>query len=320
MKFEFNMAQVSVIIPLYNGSQTISSAIQSVRDQTFKDLELLLVDDASTDGSLKEVEHHLTDQRVRLFRNTRNLGIPATKNKALRMAKGPYIAFLDQDDIWLPNKIETQLSILEQQDKIGLIASAVYFINKHGQVIGKKVLDIQEAQPPLQVKRLLLGNFITNSSAMVRRSCIDKIGYFNENLRGSDDYDMWVRIAEYYGIYYLKRILIKKRIHSSNFSEKNIHSMMIDKLTTIYSTIKRNPYLADELRNFSGNVYRSTAIKYAVSGQNVKAKKHFLLAFKSGNRSFVTLAGYILSFLSPWILSKITYLGQFTKRRFGFNL
>jgi glycosyltransferase involved in cell wall biosynthesis len=313
------MARVSVIIPMYNGSQYISSAVQSARNQTFEDLEILLVDDASTDGTLTEVEPHLTDRRLKLIRNSRNLGIPATKNKALGLATGEYIAFLDQDDIWLPNKIEAQLSILTQQANIGLMASAVYFINERGDLIGKKILDVEETQPPLGIRRLLRGNFITNSSAMIRRSCVDKVGYFNENLRGSDDYDMWVRIAEHYGIYYLKKVLIKKRLHNSNFSEQNINMMLQGKLTIINSTIKRNPVLAGELRNFSGHVYRSVAIKYAVRGQNVEARKYFFHALKSGNRSFITLAACLLSFLSPGIFAKVTYLGQSAKRRFGFN-
>ncbi|MFQ5865392.1 MAG: glycosyltransferase family 2 protein [bacterium] len=313
------MPRVSVIIPMHNGSQFVSTAIQSVRNQTLKDLEILLVDDASTDETLKEVEPHLIDPRVRLFRNGCNLGIPTTKNKGLSRASGQYIAFLDQDDIWLPNKLAMQLRYLEDNSKIGLICSGVYFVDQHGWVIGKKVLDIKVSQPPSQVKRLLLGNFITNSSAMVRKSCLDKTGYFNESLRGADDYDLWIRIAENYPIYYLKKILIKKRLHSASFSERHIQAMQEDKLTTIYSAIKRNPHFVGELQNFIANVHRSSAIKYAVCGQSRQAKTHFSLALKSGNRSFLTLGGYFLSFLSPMILSKTVYLGQSMKRRFGFN-
>lgn len=313
------MARVSVIIPIYNGNQFVSTAIQSVRNQTIRDLEILLVDDASTDGTLIELEAHLMDHRVRFFRNSRNLGIPATKNKAIRLANGQYIAFLDQDDIWLPNKLEIQLPYLELNDDLGLICSGVYFINKHGCLIGKKVLGVTESQPPSQVKRLLLGNFITNSSAMVRKSCLEKIGYFNEKLRGADDYDLWIRIAENYRIHYLKKILIKKRLHSASFSESHIQTMMEDKLTTIYSAINRNPYLANELRNFIANVYRSSAMKYAVMGHKKQAKTLFSLALKSGNRSIPTLFGYFLSSLSPLFLSKSIYLGQSMKRKFGLN-
>lgn len=313
------MPQVSVIIPMYNGVPYVSAAIQSARNQTLKDIEIILIDDASTDGTLKEIEPHLMDQRVSLLRNSRNLGIPATKNKALKICNGQYIAFLDQDDVWLPDKLQVQLNILENDENIGLIASAVYFINEHNNLIGKKILDIKESQPPLLVKRLLLGNFITNSSAVIRRYCIDKIGCFNENLRGSDDYDLWTRIAKYYKIHYLKNVLIKKRLHNSNFSEINIQTMMEDKLKVIYSTIKNDPSLADETKIYIGNVHRATAIKYALNGQILQAKNHFALALKSGNRSFITFAGYLLSLLSPLVLSKITYLGQSVKRRLGFQ-
>ncbi|MFQ6113123.1 MAG: glycosyltransferase [bacterium] len=313
------MPRVSVIMPLYNGSRFVSAAIQSVRGQSFKDLEILLVDDASTDGTLKKVESHLIDRRVRLFRNSHNLGIPTTKNKALKKANGQYVAFLDQDDMWLPNKLEMQLRYLEDNDKVGLICSGVCFIDQHGSVIGKKILDIKASKLAFPVRRLLLGNFVANSTAVVRRSCFERTGYFNEKLRGADDYDLWIRISESYQIYYLKRILIKKRLHSTSFSERHIEAMKEDKLSTIYSAIKRNPNLAGELRHFVSNVYRSSAIKYAVCGHCRQARIHFSHALKSGNRSFAVLGAYFLSFLSPMILSKTIYLGQSVKRRFGFD-
>jgi glycosyltransferase involved in cell wall biosynthesis len=311
------MAQVSVIIPTYNGASYVASAIQSALNQTFEDLEILIVDDASTDRTLNEIEPFLTDKRVKLLCNTSNLGIPATKNKAVKMARGQFIAFLDQDDVWLPNKLEVQINHLKQDDNIGVIASAIYFIDESGNLIGKKILNIENAQPLTQVKRLLLGNFITNSSAVVRRSCFDKVGYFNENLRGSDDYDLWVRIAKYFKIHYLNQILIKKRLHKLNFSELNIQTMMEGKLQVINSAIQNNPSLADKLNIYIANVHRSAAIKYALNGQISQAKNHFAQALKSGNRSFITFAGYFLSLVSPLVLAKITYLGQSLKRRHG---
>ncbi|MFQ5825386.1 MAG: hypothetical protein ACE5JB_15195, partial [bacterium] len=191
--------------------------------------------------------------------------------------------------------------------------------NESGNLIGKKLLNIENTQPLTQVKRLLLGNFITNSSAVVRRSCFDKVGYFNENLRGSDDYDLWVRIAKYFEIHYLNQILIKKRLHKLNFSELNIQTMMEGKLQVINSAIRDSPALADKLNIYIANIHRSAAIKYALNGQISQAKKNFAQALKSGNRSFITFAGYFLSLLSPLMLSKITYLGQSLKRRYGFT-
>lgn len=211
---------VSVIIPSYNYSEYIGEAIKSVLTQTFHDLELIVVDNFSTDQTQK-VLSHFQDSRMRVieFKNSGIIG--ASRNLGLMESSGKFIAFLDADDRWACNKLDIALS--EVQKGIEFVYHSMYFIDETGKKlptyhIGRKL------KSPIHMDLILNGSPIINSSVLVNSSALKEIGGFSEdpNLVGFEDFDAWVRLAQT-GIKFgfVKAFLGDYRVHSRNHTLKD---------------------------------------------------------------------------------------------------
>ena len=182
---------VSVIIPAYNEAATIGAAIDSVIAQHFTDFELLVIDDGSTDRTAEIAREH-ADHRTAIH-SFANQGLAASRNRGIRKARGRYIAFLDADDLWLPDKLARQHRILSEQQDAALVYSWTDCISEQGEFLrhGSHVCCAGHVYD-----RLLSRNFLDNgSSAMVRARIFDDIGLFNEDYPAGEDWDMWLRIA-----------------------------------------------------------------------------------------------------------------------------
>jgi glycosyltransferase involved in cell wall biosynthesis len=183
---------VSVVVATYNRSGMVGTAIRSVLAQTHRDTEVIVVDDCSPDDTAATVAA-IDDPRVRYVRHDRNRGLPAGRNTGIRAATGEFVAFLDDDDAWLPTKLERQLAL---QAPAVLCAALV-----DGTVV--KSYD----KPTVTLARLRRGNTFDPSSLMVRRELIASLG-FDENLRLGEDWDAFIRIAEHAPIAYLPEPLL----------------------------------------------------------------------------------------------------------------
>jgi len=226
---------VSVIIPTFNRSDIIEETLQSILRQTYTNLEIIVVSDGSTDKTI-DVVTNIKDERLHFVDNKENSGRPAVvRNIGMKQAKGKYIAFCDDDDLWEKNKLEKQIPFLEATPTLLAVSSNTrYFPNIK-----------QNAFFLLKNKKLSyewqLNNFnsIATSSVVMRRSVMDKIGFFDEDiaLRAAEDYDYWLRILNYQdqSILVMKDILINYRKHDSNISnpEQNFEKML-QKLILIY--------------------------------------------------------------------------------------
>lgn len=182
---------VSVIVPVLNGASYIPKAIESVLAQSFEDFELIIVDDGSTDGTAAVVRAY-DDTRIRYFYQ-QNRGLSAARNSGIRIARGGWLAFLDCDDYWHPGKLSAQLDAARRVPDAGLIYCAATSTTMDGEVICEIPALIEGAVLP----ELLRGNRVAGSasSAMVRREVFDRVGIFDEELRCSEDWDMWLRVA-----------------------------------------------------------------------------------------------------------------------------
>jgi len=210
-----NKPLVSIIIPTYNRADLLSRAIQSVINQTYKDWELLIIDDGSTDNTKEIVEEFVKkDPRIKYFYQE-NKGQGAARNLGIRESKGEYIAFLDSDDEFLENKIEKSVKIFNEDKNIGMIYSNAIIIGNY--LDNKKSLEISKLYYGNIYKKLLLNNFITTSTVVVKKEVFLNCGFFNKSslLRNFEDYDMWLRIAKKYKIGYISEVLVKY-----NFSPK----------------------------------------------------------------------------------------------------
>lgn len=223
-----NKGLVSIITPVYNGQDFLDRSIKSVLAQTYENWELLLIDDGSSDNSVQIIKYYLEDNRIKLLRNESNSGIPTTRNKGIENSTGEFIALLDQDDEWLPHKLEKQVNrFLEIDDSFGLIYSNVEVRTDQGILADQK----KEIEPEVSIQSnlelMLSRNLITSPTAMVKRKALEEVGLFDESIRwGGDDYDLWIRIAHKYKFDYIDEVLCIRHEHQQNYSADKKRMML----------------------------------------------------------------------------------------------
>lgn len=243
---------VSVIIPAYNHELYIEEALQSVINQTYKNIELIVINDGSTDGTAEIIEKFIKinqDKNIR-FVNKQNEGVCKTMNMGLAMSMGDYIALLASDDKWIENKIELQIAFMENNKNIGLVCSDAY-LTKFNMDTNLKYSDYKVGMDQY-FKRgiqncnmhevLLARPFIASITVMLRRKTFNEVGFFDEKLRGEDT-DMWLRVARKYPIGYINQPLVYYRMHGTNVS--NNMSLIIRGLFEIY----KKHFSEEPLRN-----------------------------------------------------------------------
>lgn len=224
---------VSVIVPLFNGDRYIEDCLKSVLAQTYTDYEVLVVDDGSTDDGPRRVQA-LADaypERIRLFRhlNYSNQGIAATRNLGIRNARGAFVAFLDQDDLWLPDKLAQQIKYFEQNPEIGLVYGRISFVDLTGKplkVDGYASAGKGTTGTPRRIFRSLVKeNYIPSITVIVRSKCLCDIGLFDEGVRYDfEDWLVWSKLAYFYKFFFLPQVLAKRRVHGANYSVERFKS------------------------------------------------------------------------------------------------
>jgi len=209
---------VSVIIPTYNRAHLVGRAIRSVLNQTYQDFEIIVVDDCSTDNT-EEIVKGFNDHRIRYMRHDRNRGGSAARNTGIKASQGKYIAFLDSDDEWLPEKLEKQIEkAVCFGEEVGLIYAGEKVIEAEtGHCIAEKVPSLEGDVYSL----LLEGDFIGScSSVFVSKKAIESIGGFDEQLVSRQDWDCWLRVAKNYKIACVKAIMVLRYVGQSQISGK----------------------------------------------------------------------------------------------------
>lgn len=185
---------VSVIIPTYNSERTISKTVASALRQTLQQIEVIIVDDGSTDATLQMLEG-IADPRLKVLAYPRAAacGPAPGRNRGLREARGKYVAFLDHDDLWIVEKLSAQLKALEQTPSAAVAYSWITFIDEQGAPLGSGEHIVRNGRV---LGALLRGNFLwTASNPLIRRKVFDITGGFDETIGPADDWDMWLRLA-----------------------------------------------------------------------------------------------------------------------------
>ena len=216
--------QVSVIMPAFNAEKTIGASVESVLGQTFENWELLVINDGSTDRTI-DIMAQFNDKRIRLI-TQENQGVAAARNTGLRQASGEYVAFLDADDLWLPTKLEKQVALFNRSGiQLGLVYTKHRgFIENLAQSFSMDV-DASIGYDNLY-HRLLIMDYVPTLTVMIRASLIAEIGYFREDLRGTEDWDYWIRIAKYYALERVNEELALYRISPNSLSRnKDKHAI-----------------------------------------------------------------------------------------------
>jgi glycosyltransferase involved in cell wall biosynthesis len=205
------MPTVSVVIPTHNRDRFLKAAIQSVLNQTFQDFELIVVDDASTDRTV-EVVQSVADTRITYIRHETNKGGAAARNNGIRNACGQYIAFLDDDDEWMKDKLRRQVKLLDHSPReVGVIYTGYEVIERDTGRILRVSLPTKRGN---LCKELLGSNCLgSTSSILMKRDCVTTAGLFDEALPSFQDYDLWIRISREYHFDYIAAPLFKYHIH-----------------------------------------------------------------------------------------------------------
>ena len=192
INLETDTPLVSIIMAAYNAADFIAEAIESVLNQTYKNIELIIVNDGSKDGTEQIVKNYLPSNKVK-YLSQENAGQTVAKNNGIKNASGNIIGFCDADDYWHAEKLEKQLSILFSDEKIGVVYSDIQAINQHGEKI--KLTEKLNGKQGNLLDDLLFDNFIPFGSAIFRIECINEHGGFNESYRMGIDWDLWLRFS-----------------------------------------------------------------------------------------------------------------------------
>jgi len=189
-----NMPLISVVIPVYNGEKTIAETIESVLNQSFSDFELIVINDGSQDSTL-DILASIQDPRIKIF-SYPNAGLSASRNRGISQASGEFIAFLDADDLWTPDKLEAQLTALQENPNAAVAYSWTDFIDETSQFLADG--SHRTANGDVYADLLLFNVLENGSNPLIRMQALINIGNFDESLLASEDWDMYLRLAARY--------------------------------------------------------------------------------------------------------------------------
>jgi len=301
---------VSVIMPTYNQAQFVGEAVRSVLDQTYQNLELIIIDNYSDDGT-EVVIHGQQDQRIKYYKLANHGIIAASRNYGIQHAVGEYVAFIDSDDLWYPEKIEKQIALMENDKDIGLVFTDFKIkapnVRYEGKILGPKDRQIGG----FIYDKLLYANFIISSSSCVRASVLKEVGGFDEgeDFRCAEDFDLWLRLARQCKAAYVPQVLGIYRMHEHNESAGEM------RLQRAFAVIEK--HVAQGWTNIS-KANRAKAnflihIGWPLIGHNGKvARSHFTKAVTLNPWNFkalcVVFVGIFLSYFP--FLNKILMRGN----------
>lgn len=215
------MARITIVLPVYNGERFLREAIDSVLAQTYRDFELWVINDGSIDGSMAIVDTY-TDSRLVRMDNPYNMGTVATQNQAFAMVMSPYIARMDQDDLWHPEKLEMQVKLLESRPDVGVCGTSIH---KFGDIDSINIFP--EESNTLKVG-LMFYCMMSHPSVVFRRSVLEETGIkYNPEFAVADDYKMWIDLLQYTNIYNLQQPLVEYRQHEGQICRKNTHEQEV---------------------------------------------------------------------------------------------
>lgn len=274
-----NLYKFTIVIPLFNKVLHIERAIKSVLSQSFQDFDLIVVDDGSTDGSASLVLSS-GDSRITLIQQD-NAGVSAARNRGINTARGKFIAFLDADDEWRPEHLETLNSLTERYHGAGLYATNYTFYHSNGREFAATLKGIPKNQP----EGLLISYFRTAglghppvcaSAACVPRVIFDEVGVFPIGKRMGEDLDMWGRIALKYRVAFSNRSTVIYHLEAENRACHKFYSTDEHPFIETYAGIDKSIDTKDSRRNISiyiNRLHLENAIQHAINGNYSRARK-----------------------------------------------
>jgi len=270
-------ALVSVIIPAYNRAEYIQQTVESVLNQTYSPIEIIVVDDGSSDGTFELLTEYGERLRLLTHAGRENRGQSAAINLGMRHASGKYLAILDSDDFWAPNKLEVLVPFLEKNPDVGLVYSNGYGVSASGEIRYEFLpRDHRETNDP---NRVLLDCYtLLPNNSVVRKDVIDGVGGFEETFRAAQDHDMLIRLAEHTKFAFLPDFLFYYRRHPDSISAKNALSRWRNGFEILRRAKSRYPYRKSTVRKRRALLNYRLGQAYLRAGSKFRALPHFFFA------------------------------------------
>ena len=252
--------KISVIMSVYNGEKHIEDAIESILNQTFRNFEFIIVDDASFDNSFKIIQKYATlDNRIKIIRNLKNIGLTKSLNKTIKISNGDFIARQDVDDISLPNRLKIQHDYLLENHEYSF-----YGCNGTIKQTGKELLKFFEL--PEIKNNLIIQNCFTHSTIFIRKQILKKYGYYDENYLYGQDYELWCRLIYKHNLKAknLTEKLIIQSVPLEKLKEKNKVKFLIQKKNFVKTKLKYIRYSKNIIRGFVSIIKDIADIAYVI--------------------------------------------------------
>jgi glycosyltransferase involved in cell wall biosynthesis len=265
------MPKVSVIIPTCNRAEFLRSAIESVLMQTFSDFEIIVSDDKSTDHT-REVIKGFKDKRIKYVRNKGNKGPSATRNTGIFKSEGEYIAFLDDDDEWLPDKLQKQVELLNisQSNICGVYSKSSMIDRSTG-----KIISINPENDEMKgnlLYQLAIKNPIHTPTVVIRKRCLEKVGSFDETISYMEDRDLWIRLSMHWDFEYIPEPLVRVYIHGNAHLSENLEGQTAAR----EKILERYKHLFKKNRRSWGALYLCLGAQYCQLRQMKKGRKNII--------------------------------------------
>jgi len=286
--------KVTVLMSVFNGEKYLREAIDSILNQTFKDFEFIIINDASTDKTLRILNDY-NDPRIIIYNNKKNIGLTKSLNIGLRMAKGKYIARQDADDISTHDRLEKEVHFLEKHKNHAVVGTSAKIIDKDNVII--QLLDRPAKDEQIR-KVLEIRNCINHGSAMIRRTHLNEVGQYDENMLRSQDYDLWLRLSKKYRLANLSEYLYLWRKHAENIEAKNfIEQNIFVALAIIKNNVSDTKSAATQFIN--AMVYKKT--KISIRPKYILFKLINILTFRKAKIKTLYIFLYRVKFLKKTI-------------------
>lgn len=289
------MSKISVILPVYNSETTIEAAVKSILSQSFKDFELIIINDGSSDDT-EQIINSFKDKRIKYIKNVKNIGLIASLNIGIKFSSSEYIARMDSDDISHPSRLKKQILFLKNNPKIDILGTGIFIIDKNNKILKKKFFPKNDKLIKLTMP---LYCCVCHATVMMKKTLFTDIGYYNNNCEYVEDYALWLRAFQKNKTFFnLPKLLYYVRDDNSSVTKLNnyLHQLRGARIAlNFYYRIFRKKY---ELKNF----------ECFFSGGQKNKKKIFSTLF--------ILFNYFINIISKFIIGKLNIL-EFTYLEFN---
>lgn len=253
---------MSVVVPAYNQEAYIAECLDSILGQTFRDFEVIVVDDGSTDRTPEILSRY--GETIRVIRQD-NRGGAAALNAGIRSAAGEWIGWLSADDVWEPSKLERQVEAIRRASDVRLVYSDYIYIDAHGNYLSREHFPCPPTRTKVMLK-LIRRCFINGSSTLIHRDVFARVGVYDERDRLTPDWDLWLRVALAFRIAHVAEPLVRYRLHGEQTSarhdameksSKRVVSRNVRRMGVVLGSAAAIVWLARRIRNFPAGIRRS---------------------------------------------------------------